>query len=660
MGGNVFEVVSKRIFNAVKTSLSLFVLALLLLSGCPLAQGDSFGRSRPTESEPIDSARAAFVRDSFFEVQSQFVHFYKRFPRTVDSLTGYPEITIPYIYRRDGSGISEILRSTPSQVFVPFSLSSLLNRSLTYGLPLPPPFLETVAADHHGFFDPIYGTDILSASQLRLVFPGLGGSGGYRFHPLPVVSPALKVLWENGVFKENILDVRFARPISESTVLAIFSSYRHFDRRSYSHDYNNVYDFYASLVEDTSLLSNTGVYPLVNEHVSGVRFSWKTGADNTISGMYRYVDAQNDIVAQDDEEFDSLGYGTLQWERYEKWNNLLDIDFGRMIVGPSYVGGTFSMEHGGHKVSPAPLDRGERTVVRTRIEAGIGFEHDTLYVPYEFSRTNKSLYFDSKWLSWEHLVAAGYKRGMGKGPLLLHADVSGGQKIGTADTLSAGVTVWNAALQGELYGQSVRIFGGQGAIGFEPPYDIDFFLPGRLLDEFAIYGMEIFLKIKKAGLFFSFLSVPGIDSSSVIPYWPEGQPPYGIPSQVVTLAPVIGRIKGFALESKWIYSNTKPHLKAQVGLSYETSMARGNAHPRVDLVLNYWSERGQIRFGDPELWDQWSREFYELSLKLSMQIQTFRLFHKIDNILNRRIAYVPGYYMPGLTFRWGFNWLIPG
>ena len=42
--------------------------------------------------------------------------------------------------------------------------------------------------------------------------------------------------------------------------------------------------------------------------------------------------------------------------------------------------------------------------------------------------------------------------------------------------------------------------------------------------------------------------------------------------------------------------------------------------------------------------------------KAAFQFHSFRLFMRVDNVLNRKFAYVPGYFMPGLTFRWGFNW----
>jgi hypothetical protein len=45
-------------------------------------------------------------------------------------------------------------------------------------------------------------------------------------------------------------------------------------------------------------------------------------------------------------------------------------------------------------------------------------------------------------------------------------------------------------------------------------------------------------------------------------------------------------------------------------------------------------------------------------MEIGVHVKTFRFFSKIDNLLNRRIAYVPGYTLPGLTFRWGVAWFL--
>jgi hypothetical protein len=131
--------------------------------------------------------------------------------------------------------------------------------------------------------------------------------------------------------------------------------------------------------------------------------------------------------------------------------------------------------------------------------------------------------------------------------------------------------------------------------------------------------------------------------------------PYRQPRVSLVVAPLFGRWLGFAISSRFMLSDTRPFLKSQSTLSYEAHPLGGKEHITVDLVYDYWSSRDPLSYGGIDLW---SRELNSLSLRMAVHIQGFNLFYKVDNVLNRRFAYVPGYFMPGITFRWGFQWLI--
>jgi len=77
----------------------------------------------------------------------------------------------------------------------------------------------------------------------------------------------------------------------------------------------------------------------------------------------------------------------------------------------------------------------------------------------------------------------------------------------------------------------------------------------------------------------------------------------------------------------------------------------------IELRLggDYWSKREVIQFAD--LTD-WGKPVFDLNFSTIVHVRSFRLFYKIDNLLNRKFSYVPGYFSPGITFRWGFNWII--
>jgi hypothetical protein len=75
----------------------------------------------------------------------------------------------------------------------------------------------------------------------------------------------------------------------------------------------------------------------------------------------------------------------------------------------------------------------------------------------------------------------------------------------------------------------------------------------------------------------------------------------------------------------------------------------------TEIGFDYWSERDPVHFAGHYGWDY---PIYDLNVKVTAHIKTFRLFYKIDNLMNMRQAYIPGYFSPGVTFRWGINWFI--
>ena len=102
-------------------------------------------------------------------------------------------------------------------------------------------------------------------------------------------------------------------------------------------------------------------------------------------------------------------------------------------------------------------------------------------------------------------------------------------------------------------------------------------------------------------------------------------------------------------------SDKKPYVKARGSVSYTTHPLNTKEHIDATLSFDYWSERDPVMFAGHS---DWNVPIYNLNLEISTNIRSFRLFYKVDNLLNQRFAYVPGYYSTGITFRWGINWFI--
>jgi hypothetical protein len=154
-------------------------------------------------------------------------------------------------------------------------------------------------------------------------------------------------------------------------------------------------------------------------------------------------------------------------------------------------------------------------------------------------------------------------------------------------------------------------------------------------------------------------------------FWHNGLMPYNEPFQVFSTGLSLGEIGIVSMFSNWFFNDETPYIKSYSGLRFHFNKEAQIRHFYVDIAYNYWSKRGyyfgiidynfdlheEKYFGD---YPYWNRSIHDVSIKLSAEIETFRIFWKIDNFLNRTNAYIPGYIMPGLIFRWGFSWNILG
>jgi hypothetical protein len=102
-------------------------------------------------------------------------------------------------------------------------------------------------------------------------------------------------------------------------------------------------------------------------------------------------------------------------------------------------------------------------------------------------------------------------------------------------------------------------------------------------------------------------------------------------------------------------SDRKPFLKAEASVSFLSHPEDTREYIESRLSFDYWSPRDTITYAGI---NTWNREIYDVNFEIASHVRTFRFFGKIDNILNRKFAYLPGYYSPGLTFRWGIAWYL--
>ena len=604
-----------------------------------------------------DSLRAEALRDSLDSMKTAAWRRYRVFPQSVDSIFSPWVVRQSQLFQSNASGMSERLRAAPLMIAAPFSLSSSMNRALYYGYPMPASGPDNPAPGNRR------GTDLAGVAEYRSLFMDAASGALAVYEPRGLPAPELLFLWESGVFSENILNVRFARPLSQHLQLAVASNFRYFSGTIFDHGSGDVYNFYRTMISDTSLIANIGRNPLVNEQNAGIRLAYSGSRWQQLFAAYRYSDTRNDL--QNVFADTAAGWPQLRWERLTQYDNILEAGIERCrIAGPLFFDLNAGLDRNIHQTTPLSLrlveDEAKRSGTDDRYRLGTrlgaGWDSDTILIDYQETSVVRDLYDTLKWASGYHSALAGWEHVW---PGFSAHGSAGAALMTRGDSMEY---AWQGSVRahGEIHGQEADLILLRAALPFDPPSDPRERVAGPLLDTYWSAQATFFLHARKLGLLLGYSMMQGIDSSTIMHSWPHGLPPYAAPGRVFLVAPMIGRIGGCALMYRCMLTDTRPFIKSQTQFSYDVRLRNGREHVLCDLLVDYWSARDRRSVGDPRLWLRWERPVIDLSFKTSVQIQEFSLFLKADNLLNRSYAWVPGYVMPGLTFRWGFGWLIGG
>lgn len=596
------------------------------------------------------------MRDSLSTLSRAYVDVSYRFPATIDSV--YPPYKLhPYhLHAADAAGLSDALRFAPQGVTIPYSLSSSLNRFLYLGLPTPRPFLWTDGPLRMPAPGPCRGTDYLFAGDIRSV--SLHPAHGLQLTrtPMPTVIPVAFLYWENGAFDENTVRAFIARPISRNLSVGIASNRRTFRGMAFDHRSGGVYSTFRGAVSDTSRIVDEGTNPVTDEHTVVITGQWRGKTDAHV--RYSYLDLRNGHAYGPDST-------SHRFDTVYQYEHDISVGLDTLMLGPVRTSAELVLNQGIQREIRA-LDvygaylwkqRGEQKTAAADLYAALDGAANTIAVRAESRVMRKEFYrefYRSRSWNLSHTrVTGSYDHRLDLGPIGLDMHAAGGHCFETAADRSGNAWIWNAAAVASLGGQELSVFGRRDVLPYTPPYDDDFVVEARLPDVTTMYGTSLSLQTRRLGFTATYVYSDGVDSSSLAHAWPDGQYPYAEPHSVLVLNPRVGRLFGFGLFARYLLSDARPYHKMQAGLSYELNTAHGNEHIRAEVAVDYWSER------DPVLYQNistWNRPVVDLYAKGSIQIQSFRLFYKVDNILNRKFAYVPGYFMPGITFRWGLNW----
>jgi hypothetical protein len=627
----------------------------------PGSNADSID-TRGDSLHTADSLSRIARRDSLLALQARTRAQYHPALTNLDSIFSH-SFLLPYdFFSGDASGVSSAMMYHPLYIRIPYALESSLNRYLYRGLPWGDG-VDDFAGRSAGFEpDPSTGADMTAPAEIKSVRWSPEGTVAAAFHPDDLLSPQMLMMWENGVFDENVLNVRFARPLSKRLHVGVFSNYRSLARQRYSHRRGGISAFYESIYMqlgiDTARMSYTGQNPLTREHIVGSRLRWSRQDGGHLSAAYSYADLHNDIAVS---LLDTISQeASLRWSERSLYRHDMRGGLHALRLGPLVLDAAAALRSDVHRLNPLwTADRNERGTNRSyagRINPALPIATDTISFLYRASAAYKTLYSGQMLKSQVHHATARYSHALSAGAASGAAYVEGGYEGARIDDDISIEPVWTAGVRGEWGGQRLALYAKRAMLALALPYD-SLSAHTAATRFFHSYGAQLRVSHKKAGLMLGYHANADLARDAVNRQWTAGMAPYDAPGSVLTIAPMFGRWRGLALSSALFVSDRRPYLKNHTVASLLLSSQKQVHRFGLDLIFDYWSPRDPLSFGGI---DTWHSPIIDLHLKMTVQVQNFRLFYKVDNMLNRRNAYIPGYFMPGLTFRWGFNWLLHG
>jgi hypothetical protein len=615
--------------------------------------------SKPQIDSTIsDSIKRANLRESLLEQEKQ--RSMQHIHQNIDKLLYDPSnLSSSILFLSDGTSPSELLRSHPLVTTARYGLSTSINRYMIFGAVAPVNKVYTGnLLYNHSTSSTIKGTDQVSAVDLSDIYFTDFGAVAYHYNPDRIISPEALIFWENGVFNERLLQVSISRPISRNLIINAFTNYRYFKEGVFSQS-ADISSFYGNL-GDTAYLADKGYNPLTDEFMAGASFSWIGDNQSKLHLKMTYGDLKHEISenkpAQLREDLIHAEYKRypFQLNTGTSWkiNERFFVDFeGIFREEPAVRTTGDSVEN---KILPKRQDARDRELdlaIRTGIELQ---RKDSLGISYNLNRTGYILFDKSDVLSWLHRPEACYNHHFDLWNFQGLVRATAGLTYYTLEDTSEIVPVWNAGVSAQKNNQRYSIHVELDNIPFIVDHDSLWFNQ-VLLDSYYKAGAQAYWKWNRADLLVGYQLVYGPDSATVSKSWPCGIAPYQQPVSSFIIAPSLGRWHGFAFKSSINISDSRPYLKIHSILSFTAHPLNTQEYIDAALTFDYWSERDRISYAG---FTDWNVPIYNLGLEASAHIRSFRLFYKVDNILNRRFAYLPGYYSPGITFRWGFNWFL--
>ncbi|MFW5959534.1 MAG: hypothetical protein ACOCSE_00270, partial [Chitinivibrionales bacterium] len=621
----------------------------------------SSDKDSSSSKDSLSDADSLELRKKYSLNNTRFFNMYSTYSDSPDSLFPLYQCSPFFLYKTDDQSISMPLSRFPGYIRTEFTPSSQLNRALLYGMTAPVNSVRFNSSPFRSGENSTRGMDMFSTSGTKRIIHKKT-TADFFLDPAQISKPELVFLYDTGPYRKHTLDLRFSRLITEKLRIDLLSNFRHLGGEDFSHDRGNLYGsykpIYRNLGIDTALLCHDGYMPLSNEH--SVTLNSEYNLDNgDLNLSYSYQDLENDIAFIPEYSFDSLSMQRVSQYHHKAEFSIQDVKAGDLSFS---LHGKFSKNHRNFRIPEGYDSSYFHGTAGKRFQGGYGA---VTYTPEKIQsftlnlKTTRSVFNSvldhSKTV---HLTKPKvlYSFDLQNPDILIELS-TGPVLLNMNDSLENRIT-WDIYAASSFSLFDINFHAAQRSINPVIPPDnasfsdtTDYFPKGTVLDMYRLYKAEIRLNAKKAGITGGIMYVKGISWRSVYSAWPDSRPPYPNPDLAFFVEPFLGRWNGFSLSSKWVISTEKPFLKSDSHISYLLNSEHNNRHLLFDLGFEYWSPRSKMyrEMEEPDY-----REFYNLYFKNTVQINSFRLFYKIDNIFNRRFTQVPGYYHAGLSFHYGF------
>lgn len=613
---------------------------------------------QPDTLKPLrDTLETAMLRDSLSRLElKRRLEFYPTLP----SHPHCPTIAASDLFRSDATTLSDIEQLKTRFIAPRTGIANYFNRQLYYGntAPLTRTYNSTRYL-YDSYSKQLNGNDVLFPLNYSEIAIDPDGTIHFIPHFSEIVVPEMVMSWETGVFDENILSVRFTRPLSKRLLVNIFSNYRSFKNVSYSHSSNDIDEFYRSLYRNDSLSAHKGYNPLVREYFCGLQALWNGATYESIIN-FSYGDVSDEIALDAGPQSDNITHARLNQFPLSVSGGIYSNYSTRFFFG---VEGEY--EANVERWSKLPSDdntfsrrkRIESVQVKGSANAGISLLRikDSLSISTPLTRLSmkESDTLENNGYIFRPQVQYSLPIGI--------SHIKGIARICSGFAFDSDGDDYNSEF---LFNGSISLAYDKYQLdGYFERDEIRYFSPADSIhngifsfhEPYTRTGIEVSRAWAKVSLLLGYQWCSPLDTVAINFPWISGRAPYMQPQSVFLIAPVFGRWKGISLSSRCMISDTRPYVKVNSVLSMYLFPNLAYEVFDIRIGFDYWSKRDPVVFAEQ---NKWYYSIFDLNIALSVQIKSFRMIYKIDNFLNRKFSYIPGYYSPGLTFRWGFSWFI--